>query len=371
MKKAILVLAGTVLSVSGFSQDVKAFAVGSSETFSMNIQRDGASGSPGSPAGAAPAGRPAIDTSFISKMPADKQAQMRAALKQTQATMSGAAQKQKNTMANMDMQMKFSITGEEKRNGKPYVWMEMSYLAKSPYGTGANSNPFFTKDGKIRMVMKMLIDDPRNPNMTMDFAIQPIEMWKIKGDNPAYKCSQGEVDTFNLNNMTERDRQKKATGSTFMENVVKIPGVKSNPGMIRVAKMFQATSSAQGDLQAKTQTVQQPSGGSSGGGDYSSRTISRETSVAPSMEDIEVPGAGKVSCLHFYEKTVKQDYSNGQVVGGKTETTTEYWFSPLMPGMGMAKMVSNTDAKGNSPKMTMEMNLLKKADTGTETEIKQ
>lgn len=223
------------------------YKVGSWASYTMTMRSEAAPG--GAETAAAGMGM-GMDPKMLEMLPPDKRAQIEAQMKQAQqqqqqasmGTMKSPASSADDMMKEMDMRMKLSVVGEEKREGKDCVWLEMAMTGKLPdmdkmmasyssqmAGLSAEqkakiqegmakakkkmaSLPMRTKDGRIKVVMKILVEKP-DPAKTV--ALNPIEVWKKQGDHPAVKLSADETRKFGRGESERTHKSKTHSASEF------------------------------------------------------------------------------------------------------------------------------------------------------------
>lgn len=223
----------------------------------------------------------------------------------------------------MDMKLKYSVTGEEERDGKPHVWLEIFCSGKKPdvdklYGNMLGSlppehakkakaglekakrqmaeQPMFTKDGKMKMAMRLLVEKP-DPDSSVFMTFSPVEIWQKWGDQTAKQLPEQEVKDFSADSKKSKEeyevRLKKDGGSVKSD-------IKSKPGM----SMAFGVSGIMGRSNAMTKRVEEI-GKVKMEEEKEERVVSKEITPV-GMEEIEVPVAGKVKALHLQVKIVKE-----------------------------------------------------------------
>ncbi|MFI5349237.1 MAG: hypothetical protein ACHQ2Z_06820 [Elusimicrobiota bacterium] len=391
---------------------------------------------------------------------------------------------QNKMIKDMDFKMKLAVVGKEQRDGKDCVWLEMSMNMKMPdpekmmAGMMASvppdrqeqlkaqmaaskkkmlKNPMVTKDGHMRVIMKMLVEKPdlKNP-----VTLNPIEMWKKQGDGPVVKTTaedmakfaKGESEygskkkTHTVSEMHSETESKSNLFGLSDEKRAQIEEVTDKSG--QVAKMGkaaagvipggQAAAAGLGVLgemmavvsdvsnvgvQSKTTMDMKQESTTESETKGVTKLLSSDSKVVGG-EDLDVPGAGTVKAVHTQTAELKEltqtsksksennmDFqvkkeshigvdggaqsTTGKVIGGvgsavgsaadhlglnkqvgfdakdvndqtrhietnvvtkiQTEVTKDYWVSPEIPGMGLAKMVESSQEKDNDTQMDLKM----------------
>jgi hypothetical protein len=281
----------------------------------------------------------------------------------------------KQMMKDMDMKLKFSVVGEEKRDGKPYVWIEISFSGKLPdmdkmsekmiKGMPADQVknikekmaeakvkmeqlPIRTKDNKMKMVMKMLIDKP-DVNASIAMALKPIEVWKKEGDNAAVKFTDEQMVAFGKTEETKKTTDsakseakidsKMETGplageenaakvgiaaskvdqvSSIANKIKLIPGAAAIPGLNAVVgglSLLNESMAVVNDV-ANLQVKASMEGGVKTNVESESETTTRlvsKESKPIAMEEITVVSAGKVKALHTQTTEVRETVSKTKI----------------------------------------------------------
>ena len=487
------VLLATSVPQSLFAAQGDIYKVGSWVTYKTDMKTE-TPPSAGAGGMGAMGGMPTMSPEMLANMPPDKRAQIEAVMKQQTAMQKGMGrsdpgQMQNKMMKDMDFKIKLAVVGKEQRDGKDYIWMEMSMSVKMPdpekmmagmlasmppdqqkkaKASMAKSkekmakNPMFSKDGRMKVVMKMLVEkpDPKNP-----VTLNPIEMWKKQGDGPVVKTTAEDMAKFakgeteyaskkkthtveemhseteskrNLFGLSDEKRAQVEETTDKVGQVAKmgkaaaavIPGGQfAAAGLGVLGEMMAAGSDiANIGIQSKTTMDMKSESTTESEQKGVTKLLSSDSKVV-GAEDIDVPGAGSIKVVHTQTSEVKErtdtgkaksdnktdmkvntethvgvdggaQSKTGKVIGGvgsaigfvsdpfgrrkkaaqkqqddmnkniadatghievNTETKTQsevvkdYWVSPEIPAMGLAKMVEATQEKDSDMKMDMKM----------------
>lgn len=384
-------------AAQAFAADSPIYKVGSWASYKMSTKTETApaAGAQGGAGAGGQAGSPDM-SAMMANLPPAQRAKYEAAMAQQKAMTaqtSGMAKSGGSAANDMmkDMRMKISVVGEEKRDGKDCIWLEVSINGKMPdldkmmdgyKGMMAQMSeeqkqkvadsmakakkkmekmPIRTKDGRLKMVMKILVEKP-DPKAAVE--LKPIEVWKQQGDNPVVKLSGEDVAKFGKGESARTHKSKsrstsdvemhsetemkqhlvadEAKRAEISENADKvgqaaamgkqvaqlIPGGQTAAMGLGVLGELSALTSDVANLQVEMKATMDVKAKTDVSQETESHTetklVSRESSVIGG-EEVQVAALGEVKAVHTQAKETRErvDTTKSKITDAKIETNVK------------------------------------------------